>query len=121
MGLSSTTRILPQGGLLIWAGSAAQEIDLVDEIGGFHEALARARVEAGMSPEARVDLVTFEELGGPTDMMARESVHVMRQLMFPRAASRARMRTPELDVIDHWTAMGDERIWTLMPYRMTVR
>jgi protease-4 len=40
----------------VWTGAQARERGLVDELGGLLDALRRARVEAGLPSDARVDL-----------------------------------------------------------------
>lgn len=46
----------------VWTGSQALERGLVDELGGFHTAVERARELAGISPDARIELVNFPEV-----------------------------------------------------------
>lgn len=43
----------------VWTGAQAHERGLVDALGGFHEALARAKDAAGIDPDADVDVVTY--------------------------------------------------------------
>lgn len=43
----------------IWSGEDARAHGLVDEIGGFDAALARAKREAGLAPQVQVELVTL--------------------------------------------------------------
>lgn len=48
--------ILPHAGGRVWTGSQAYERKLVDNIGGIHEATARARELASIPPEQEVDV-----------------------------------------------------------------
>ena len=45
----------------VWTGADARERGLVDELGGFPEALAYAKREAGLSPQDDVELITVPE------------------------------------------------------------
>ncbi|MCP3681351.1 MAG: S49 family peptidase, partial [bacterium] len=51
--------VLPNAGGRVWTGSQALEKGLVDEIGGFPEALALARDEAGLRDSAPVKLIVY--------------------------------------------------------------
>jgi protease-4 len=42
----------------VWTGAQARELGLVDEVGGFYEAVARAKSLAGISGEARLKRMT---------------------------------------------------------------
>jgi protease-4 len=49
----------------VWTGSAAHENGLVDELGTFHDAVTRARLEAGIRPRAEAALISYSSSGGP--------------------------------------------------------
>lgn len=43
----------------VWSGAAAEERGLVDRVGGLEDALAAAKEEAGLDPDARVELHVY--------------------------------------------------------------
>jgi protease-4 len=43
----------------VWTGAQAREVGLVDELGGLHTAVMKAKERVGLRPEADVILVTF--------------------------------------------------------------
>ncbi|MDR7435850.1 MAG: signal peptide peptidase SppA [Armatimonadota bacterium] len=51
--------VIPIAGGRIWTGSQAHSLGLVDELGDFETAVARARGLAGFPPEAEVPVVTI--------------------------------------------------------------
>ncbi|MAY81243.1 MAG: signal peptide peptidase SppA, partial [Deltaproteobacteria bacterium] len=102
----------------VWSGQRAKDANLVDEIGGFHDAIERAKKEAKIGEKTRVELVTFKNRGGPTDTFTRAGVQLMQQALLPRMGTKP---IPELEMLEQWQAIGDEKVWTLMPYRVNVR
>jgi protease-4 len=101
----------------VWSGERAKENRLVDEFGGFYEAVAYAREAANISGEA--ELVTFREELGPRDELSRAGVRLLqRSVLGPSSKGNS---IPELELIRQIQAMGDERVWALMPYRLDVR
>ncbi len=47
----------------VYTGIRAEKVGLVDELGGFEDAVARAREMAGLAPEAHTELVVLETAG----------------------------------------------------------
>jgi len=64
-------RELPEGAVLkaaegrVWTGAQAQELGLVDELGGFARALELAREAIGLEPGRPVELRAFPPAGAP--------------------------------------------------------
>ena len=60
-------RALPKESVLeaargrVWSGEDAKRLSLIDELGGFREAIALAREAAGIAPDAPVRLKVFPE------------------------------------------------------------
>jgi protease-4 len=102
----------------VWSGQRAKDARLVDEIGGFHDAIERAKKEAKIGEKVSVELVTFKHRGGPADTFTRVGVQLMQQAFFPKMSAKP---IPELEMLEQWQAVGDEKVWTLMPYRVNVR
>ncbi|MBM4117214.1 hypothetical protein FJ251_05630 [bacterium] len=53
----------------VWTGTQALENRLVDAVGGFDAALALAREQAGLAPDAKVKLVHYPEAPGLLDFL----------------------------------------------------
>ncbi len=101
----------------VWSGERAKLNKLVDEIGGFHDAVERARQEANISGTA--ELVTYKASGSPGDSLRRAGVSVVHRAIV--GASTRTRSSPELELIRRMHMMGDERVWAMMPYRLDVR
>ncbi|HYB13346.1 MAG TPA: signal peptide peptidase SppA, partial [Myxococcota bacterium] len=55
----SAARVDEIGRGRVWTGAQAREVGLVDELGGLHAAVTKAKEKAGLRPEADVMLVVF--------------------------------------------------------------
>lgn len=53
----------------VWTGTQAKERGLVDELGGLDVALAKAKVLAGLKPDAKVSLRTFPGERSPVEQL----------------------------------------------------
>jgi protease-4 len=100
----------------VWSGRRAQELGLVDRIGGLYEAVERAQEEAGIRPGAACELVTY---GSDPDGLGE----LPRRLI--RAAVGELRRPPALPVrlgeLWAWEALGQEHLFMLMPYEVVLR
>ena len=105
----------------VWSGKAAKDIGLVDELGGFYDAVARARTEAGLATDARVQLITYGDHPSPDGTMSRREVGLTRTLVLPRAPAPHLELPTGLAALQTWAMMGDDRIWAMMPYTVEVR
>jgi protease-4 len=97
----------------VWSGKAAKGIGLVDEEGGFYDAIDRARAEAGMNPDAAYTLVTYNPFGGGG--VGDVPAEVVR-------AFTPKVELPE-EVKSFWSlaALHDERIFAMMPYHLVIK
>lgn len=106
----------------VWSGVDAREQKLVDELGGFWDAVARARTEAGIEAGQPVELFTYGSrfgLGGEVPE---------RNLRGTLSIVAAELRAPpaipwpaELEALDTWSALGDERVLTMLPWSLEIR
>lgn len=96
----------------VWTGVAAQENGLVDELGGFHDAVSRARVEAGIRPRAEAALISYSTSGVRTGELARTTVQAWLSPDLGVALPA------ELEMLHTWRALQQDAIWALMPYRL---
>jgi protease-4 len=101
----------------VWSGRDAQEVGLVDAIGGFDLAIRTARIEAEIPERATVELVTFEPRIGLDGSLVRTTV---QSLLRPLAGTQHPWAT-ELGMLGEWQALAGESVWTIVPYRMEVR
>ncbi len=111
--------VIEVAGGRVWSGTRAHGVKLVDEIGGFHDAIDRAKKEAKIPSNRDVKLITFGRRLGPEEALERMSVKMLQRNILgthPRARS-----IPEIEMLRQMQAMGNERIWTLMPYTVEVR
>jgi protease-4 len=96
----------------VWSGERALEIGLVDEIGGFQDAIDYARVYAGLAPDAEVTLVSYGGSGGLNGVYLPQSVRA--------ALDPGIDLPPELLNWVGYLPLTDERILTLMPWQIEV-
>ncbi|MEQ1565472.1 MAG: signal peptide peptidase SppA [Myxococcota bacterium] len=110
----------------VWTGAAARERGLVDELGGFQDAIADARARAGIPANRKVGLVTYSDNGALLQSLAPAIV--------TRAVARvARERTgvaselaPVLDALGPLDAAWfpalhpEVQVWALAPYGLRV-
>ncbi|MDP2306370.1 MAG: signal peptide peptidase SppA [Pseudomonadota bacterium] len=104
----------------VWSGSDAKEQGLVDEHGGFFDAVERARAEAGMKPDAPYTLVTYDPWGGGGDLPTQlVSADLPRQII--RAFQPKVELPPELTSFWALSALKDERVFAMMPYHLEIK
>ena len=103
----------------VWSGQRAIENKLVDGVGGFFDAIKRAKVEARIPENANVRLVSFSNQLGPGEQLMTEGVQMFRNAIL--GGKEVKGKIPELELLHQWQALGDDRVWALMPYRVDVR
>jgi len=104
----------------VWSGQDARDRKLVDEIGGFSDAVNRARVEAGIGPATRVELVMLENRGTTDGTLSRNSVRQIMQALLP-PTMQIRNRNSPLAAYEYWQRLQGERILAVMPYQLEVK
>lgn len=96
----------------VWSGLDAGDNGLVDQMGGFHDAVARARELAGIREGARVDLISYhprpEALG---DLPAWYLSTLLPAPLLP----------PAVRELASWSALRHENIWLLPPCALEIR
>ncbi len=101
----------------VWSGAAGKARGLVDEIGGFPQALERLKKEAGISPKAKVDIVSYDSRGG--NAVARQTVGAVRSALFPRLGDEP-LLPPELAILQDWRMLQDDPILAVLPYQLVL-
>ncbi len=99
----------------VYSGKRAWAEGLVDELGGLFDAVDRAREEAGIRPGARYELVTYSSDPDPLGELPRRLV---RAVMGPIETS---VPLPEgVQLLQSWSALEDEHLFMMLPYRLEV-
>ncbi len=96
----------------VWSGQRALEVGLVDELGGFQDAIDRARGMAGLDPGTEVALVSYGGGGGLNGTLIPERI---RQALAPGVELPAELLT--------WTGylpLADEHIFALLPWQLEI-
>ena len=103
----------------VWSGTDALDVGLVDALGGFHDAVARARSEAGIPDSAPVRLVTYSDRPGPGGEAVERGVEVLAgALKLPVAAPPP--LPEEIQRMLHRGVFGDERVLAMLPYELEI-
>lgn len=105
----------------VWSGGAAKRNGLVDEIGGFEQAIARARAEAGIADRQAVSLVTYSSRLGPNREAMKRSVKALAEQI--GVEPRARPQLPAVDELARLEALirlRDDKVWAMLPMDLEV-
>lgn len=100
----------------VWSGTAASQNGLVDHLGGFFDAVALARSQAGLTEGTPYSLITYNPWMGSPGNMPAMLVHaplLAVRSLFPHARMPA-----ELEQLAAMAAMRNERVFAMMPYRL---
>lgn len=95
----------------VWTGGQALEIGLVDELGDFETALARAKELAGFDPEEKPSwmLVRVPRQSIPPDQLPGPDA---ARAMLWSGVSAARVE----DILDVSRTVAREHVWALAPF-----
>lgn len=108
----------------VWSGTRARDLGLVDELGGFQDAIADARRLAGIPENREVGLVTSSGTGALLESLAPSVQSFFRpQLMSGPAAeelSRLQELVGPLDTLFVPVFHAEEQIWMLEPIQLRV-
>ena len=96
----------------VWTGSDAYENGLVDDLGTFHDAVTRARLEAGIRPRAEAALISYGSSGVRSGELARTTVRAWLQPQLAVALP------PELERLHTWHVLQADPVWALLPYHL---
>ncbi len=104
----------------VWSGKDALDVGLVDELGGFDDAVARARAEAGIPTRAPVRLITYSNRLGPSDTAVERGLHLAGRALGVKEAPLPPV-PEELETLLRWGVLSEEKVLALMPYTLEVR
>jgi protease-4 len=110
--------VIKVAGGRVWSGTRAKQVNLVDEIGGFYQAVERAKRKAGIDENASVKLITFGDRLGPEEALQQMSVQMFQRAILGGGPKMEVMT--EIKMLRQLQAMGDEKAWTIMPYTIEV-
>jgi protease-4 len=105
----------------VWSGSAASGRGLVDELGGFHAAVERARKEAGITERQKVELITYGSRPGPDGELPRRDLSGGVRVLLPPRQDVAALLPPELALLRDYQRLSQDRIWALSPYSLEIK
>jgi protease-4 len=103
----------------VWSGTDALDVGLVDALGGFHDAVARARSEAGIPDGAPVRLVTYSDRPGPGGEAIARGVELAATALDLPVAPPPPLPA-ELQRMIRLGAFGDERVLAMLPYELEI-
>ncbi len=97
----------------VWSGQAAQDVGLVDELGGFQDALFAAREMAGLGPDDEVTLISYGGGGGLNGVYLPQAI---RTALDPGVALPEELREAA-----GYLPLVDERLLMLQPWQLEVK
>jgi protease-4 len=102
----------------VWTGAQAAERGLVDELGGLHEAVVRAKAQLKLDPNADVALIPYP----PPRPLAAQIAELFGRNQASAATDAAVLRW--LRPVQSWltaAAAADRQILALLPYSIEIR
>jgi protease-4 len=106
----------------VWSGAAARRNGLVDELGGFEQAIARARAEAGIAERQSVSLVTYGDRLGPNREAMKRGVRSLVDLVGFAPAPRPAVPTfAELARLEDALRLRGDHVWAMMPTDIEIK
>ncbi|MFN7146563.1 MAG: signal peptide peptidase SppA, partial [Myxococcota bacterium] len=102
----------------VWSGRDARDQGLVDEHGGFFDAVDNARARAGMRMDAPFTLVAFDPWSGNGGDLAATVVRAKASI---QRALAPKVEVPE-EVRAFWTysALHGDHVFALLPYQLRI-
>ena len=101
----------------VWSGTDALEQGLVDEIGGFHDAVRRARLEADIPDRADVALIEYSPRATEEGYVPRSTIQAAVTALFPQTEQ---LVPPEAALLQQWMLLSDDPVWAVMPYHLEI-
>lgn len=99
----------------VWSGGRAKILDLVDEIGGLHDAIAIAKKAAGIDPEAEVNIIEFPRELSPFELMTEKNRVTAQEEWL-------RKNLPQLaDIMTVLPVFINNEPWLIMPYHIEIK
>lgn len=100
----------------VWSGKRAVENGLVDELGGFQDAIADARARAGIPPTREVALVEFSERQRFFAALAPSLIRALTPGMPDGVRDRAHDLLAPLGASLVWASYPEENTWLMEPW-----
>ncbi len=99
----------------VYSGKRAWAEGLVDELGGLFAAVDRAREEAGIRPGSQYDLVTYASQPDTIGDLPRRLIRAVTDPVTPTS-----ILPDSLETLETWSALEDEHLFMLLPYRLEI-
>ena len=115
-------KLLTLAGGRIWTGRQAKESGLVDALGTLEDAVAEAKVMAGLAASEEVDYLILPEPGNPLESLLGGKLGLNAQagdlfsLLKTMPEAKAHLRAAE-----NLLRMRGDRAWLVLPYSVRVR
>lgn len=105
----------------VWSGADALDNKLVDELGGFYDAVDRARRAAGVPDGTPYTVITYDPWTGDGDEVPAQVVRAARAVV-QAIAPPPKLELPE-ELQSFWSlaALREERVFAMMPYHLEIR
>jgi protease-4 len=109
----------------IWTGRQAKERGLVDELGGFDDAIADAKIQGGLAKDADVEYLILPKPrsfldslleGGGLDLSLAATLSPEMRKMAATPELRGAFRT-----VEGLFHLRGERVWLMMPYAIEMK
>ncbi|MFT5683802.1 MAG: protease-4 [Myxococcota bacterium] len=97
----------------VWSGIDALEQGLIDELGGFHDAVARARLEAEIPERAEVSLIQYSPRASSEGAVLRSTIQAA---LLPRLD----ILPPQAELLLQWQQLSEDPVWAVMPYTLEI-
>ena len=104
----------------IWSGKTAKEIGLIDEIGGLHDAINKAKSSANIDKESNINIIEYPQSNKFGDLFSgfqseSKSVSIINlEDILPAEL------VEKLEVLELLPVMMDNQIQFLMPYKVVL-
>ncbi len=107
----------------IWTGRQAKEKGLIDELGGFDDAIAEAKVQGGLDRDADVDYLILPKPRSFIDALLDGEGFGVSAMMSPDMRKLA--LTPELrrhfQQLEGMWQMRNDRVWMMLPFAVEMK
>lgn len=99
----------------IWTGNQALEHKLIDEVGGYYDAVEIAKAAAGIPEDQEVQLVEYPQFKRHFSLFPQPSLKSELEGILPADI------VEEFEILDIIPVLEDDKMQLIMPYKITVK